>query len=595
MLRTLRVRNYAVIEDVDLALGPGLNVLTGETGAGKSILVDALALLLGERAHTDVIRTGADRARVEGVFDLGTRPDLVRLCEERGLEVADGLLVLTREVSAEGRSRAWISGSPVTATVMGEVGRALVDLHGQHEHQTLLRPDEQRGILDAYAGASELAAELRRLHEAWAAVRARRAELEEFRARVRERAELLRHQVEEIEGARVRPGEDRELEELERRWSHAEEWAALVGGLYEAWYEGDDAVVARLGALRRRADALVRIDASCADVRDALESALQVLQEAGRRLAELREGADYDPARLEDVRRRLDLLYRLKSKYGPELADVLETARRARAELDAMDEAALEWEECAERAASLERERAERARALSEARAGAAGALAREVTRLLPELGMPDGRFEVALLPLSEVGPDGAESVEFRVTLNPGFEPRPLARVASGGELSRVMLALKTVLARLDRIPTLVFDEIDAGIGGVVGARVGAMLKAVSAHHQVLVITHLPQIAARADHHVRVTKTTEAGRARALVDVVAGGERVRELARMLGGDPESEVSLEHARAMLAAADAGPRAERGVSPAATGSSEPARSARSPSSARSRARGRRRSSS
>lgn len=569
MLRELRIRNYAVIEDLDVRLEPGLNVLSGETGAGKSIIVGALSLLLGERATSDVIRAGETRAAVEGAFDLGGRPDLRRICEERAIEVEHGLLVMKREVNAEGPNRAWINGSPATAGVVGAIGRALVDLHGQHEHQTLLRAEEQRAILDAYAGAEAAAAEVRETHGALRAARRQVDEIEAERARVRERSELLRHQAEEIEAAKVRPDEDRELEEMERRLGHSEELTALSSELHDAIYARDDSVVARLAALRRRLDAFQRIDPTAAEMREALESALYTLQDLGERLAEYRDDVDHDPARLEQVRRRQDLLYRLRSKYGPTLADVIEAGRRARAELAGADEADFKLGELRARAAELESRLAAQAGRLSEARRRAAAALGREVSRLLPDLGMPDGVFEVALEPLAEVGAHGAESVEFRVTVNRGFEPRPLARVASGGELSRVMLALKTILARVDRVPALVFDEIDAGIGGVVGSRIGEQLKEVSRHHQVFVITHLAQIAARADHHLRVTKTSGGARTTAEVQAVAGEERVRELARMLGGDPESGASLEHARELLSAAESPAAAtDTGVRPRAT---------------------------
>ncbi|MBI4513910.1 MAG: DNA repair protein RecN [Gemmatimonadetes bacterium] len=555
MLRELRIRHYAVIEDLRIRLEPGLNVLTGETGAGKSIIVGALSLLLGERATADLIREGESQAVVEGVFDLRERPDLRRMCDERGIEVEDGLIVMKREVNAEGRNRAWINGSPVSATVVGEIGRALVDLHGQHEHQTLLRADEQRLVLDAYAGAGEAAAQVARLHTELHAVRREIAELEARRAQLQQRADFLRHQAQEIEAAGLRPDEDRELDELERRLSHFEELLAISSELHEAIYSGDEAIVARLAGLGRRLDALIRIDPSAAELREALESARYTLQDLGVRLGRYRGSVDHDPARLTEVRRRQDVLYRLKSKYGPTLADVIEAGRRARGELSSAEETGLELETLTERGRTLEVELAHEAQALSEARRRRGEALAREVTASLPGLGMPDGLFEVSLTPLAAIASSGAESVEFGVTVNRGFEPRPLARVASGGELSRIMLALKAILARLDRVPSLVFDEIDVGIGGIVALRVGETLKAVSGNHQVFVITHLPQIAARADHHVLVTKLTAGDRAAAVVEELSGPARVREVARLLGGDPDSEVSLRHARELLGAGKA----------------------------------------
>lgn len=552
MLVELRITNYAVIEDVALRFEPGLIVLTGETGAGKSIIVGALSLLLGERASSDVIRAGEERSVVEAAFDVSGRADLRRRCEETGIEAEDGWLILKRELNASGRNRAWINGSPATATLIGEFGQALVDLHGQHEHQALLHSGPQREILDAYAGAEGLAAELR---EAWgelSSVRREREELEDRRRRIEERAELLRHQAEEIEAAEIDSAEeDAALAEEERRLAHAEELLQRSSALYDAVYGADRSVYGLLGELRRELAALAKIDpATDAEFSELFDAAYYALQELGERIAGYRDGIELSPARLERVRARIDTLYRLKSKYGPGLEEVAEAGRHAREELDRLDLADFELEELAKRERELS-ERAERLGGdLSAERRRAAQRLEGEVTALLPELGMPDGIFEIALEERPQVTAVGAEDVEFRVTLNKGFEPRALSRVASGGELSRVMLALKTILARLDRTPTLIFDEIDSGIGGIVGGKVGEKLKAVAEAHQVFVITHLAQIAARADHHLLVSKSAHKGKSATDVSELEGDERVRDLARMLGGDPEREASLKHARDLL---------------------------------------------
>ncbi len=552
MLLELRIQDFAVIDRVAVRLAPGLNVLSGETGAGKSIVVGALSLLLGERASADLVRAGADRAVVEGVFDVAEHPDVLELLADQGLEAEDGLLILRREVSASGRGRAWVCGAATTAAFVGELGRRLVDLHGQHEHQTLLRPDEQRAILDAYAESTALAEAVRSAHARLLECRRELQELERRRAAAEQRADLLRFQAEEIEAARLREDEEELLEAEAQRLEHAEDLARLSGTLYQALYASEDAVTERLGELRRTLDHLIRIDPTQAEARELLESALYTLDELGRRMGEYAARIEHDPARLDEIRRRQDLLFRLRTKSGPTLADVIATGRRAREELDvldrsALDRRALEKEE-AEARAELERLAGE----LSARRAAAAARLAEEVGGILPELGLA-GRFEVALDPLPEIGAAGAESVEFRIALNVGFEPRPLARVASGGELSRVMLALKTILARLDQVPSLVFDEIDTGIGGVTANRVAANLRRVAECHQVFVITHLPQIAARADHHLRVEKLEADGRAATRLTELTGEERVRELARMLGGDPDSAASLEHARELLGVA------------------------------------------
>ena len=551
MLIELRVQNYAVIDRLALRLEPGLNVLTGETGAGKSILVGALSLLLGERASSDAVREGAERAVVEGVFDVADRAGIAALLEAQGLAAEDGLLILRREVAAEGRNRVWINGGAATAGALAELGGLLVDLHGQHEHQALLRADEQRAILDAYGGSAQLAAEVAAAHTRVRGASTRRAELERRRAEVQQRADQLRHQAEEIERAGLRAGEEAELEAESTRLEHVEELARLSGQLHRELYEAEDAVAARLDHLRRALDHLIRIDPPLGEWRDVLDGAFYGLEELGRRMGEYRSRLEHDPGRLEEIRGRQDLLFRLKAKYGPELEDVAEAGSRAREELDAIDRAVMDRNALAREEQAARADLAALSARLSERRRAAAARLESAIGRILPDLGMDGGRLSIALSPC-EPGSAGAETIEFRIALNAGFEPKPLARSASGGELSRVMLALKTVLAREDHVPTLVFDEIDVGIGGRVAHRVGEKLKDVAAHHQVFVVTHLAQIASRADHHLLVSKTSAEGRAATEVAELTGEARVQELARLLGGDPESAASIEHAREMLTA-------------------------------------------
>ena len=552
MLIELRIQNFAVIERLDVRLEPGLNVLTGETGAGKSIIVGALSLLLGERASSESVRAGAERAVVEGVFDVEGDGEIQALLREQGLEPEDGLLILRREVAVEGRNRAWVNGSASTAGLVGELGGRLVDLHGQHEHQALLRVDAQRDILDAYAEQADRVASLGAAHAELVAARRALEGLEARRREIEQRADFLRFQLEEIDAAELDPEEEGRLEEESRRLEHAEDLARLSESLHQGLYEGEDAVSAALGALRRELAELIRIDPSQESARELLETAYYNVEELGRRMGDYASGVEHDPARLDAIQRRQDLLYRLKGKYGPTLEDVLATAAAAREELAVVEGSSFERKSLEKREAAARAAVEEIAGALTAARTEAAERLAAEVMRVLPEVGLEGARFEVSLEPLPEPGPRGAERVEFLVAVNRGFEPKPLARVASGGELSRVMLALKTILARVDAVPTLVFDEIDAGIGGRVAVQVGRELRDVARHHQVFAITHLPQIASRADHHLLVLKGEVGGMTRTSVEELDGDERVRELARMLGGDPESETSLDHARELLRA-------------------------------------------
>lgn len=552
MLIELRIENLAVIERLSVRLDPGLNVLTGETGAGKSIIVGALSLLLGERASSDAVRTGAERAVVEGVFEIGDRPEIRAILEEQGLEAEEGLLILRREVAVEGRNRAWVNGSASTAGLVGALGVRLVDLHGQHEHQALLDVDAQREILDAYAGHGATLMEIRRAYDTLAGVRKELEGLEARRREIEQRADFVRFQLKEIEDAGIEADEEEELETEGRRLEYVEDLARHSERLGQVLYEDESSVSAVLGELRRELEELIRIDPSQEDARELLEGAYYNAEELGRRMVEYASRVEHDPGRLDAIQRRQDLLYRLKNKYGPTLQDVLETRDRAREELDTLEGASFERKALEKRLEEARGDVRALAEQVSAGRREAADRLGGEVMTVLPALGLEGGRFVVALEPLEEPGRNGAERIEFLVAVNAGFEPRPLSRVASGGELSRVMLALKTLLARVDQVPTLVFDEIDAGIGGRVAVQVGAKLREVAEHHQVFAITHLPQIASRADHHLLVQKGEGDGITRTTLAELEGDQRVRELARMLGGDPESETSLDHARELLAA-------------------------------------------
>src|SRR5688572_1357086 len=568
MLTELRIRNFAIVESLTLPLARGFNVLSGETGAGKSIIVGALGLLLGERASTDLIRTGADRATVEGVFDVADRPEIAVLLDERGIDAEESFVGLKREIVAAGRARAWVNGTTVSAAILAEVGRLLVNLHGQHEAQTLLDPDAQRRILDAFAGATESASAVHDAHDTLAHVRREIADLRRRRADAEKRADYLRHVVQEIETAKLTDGEDVRLEDEARRLENAEELRALSTAIVESIEGEDESVLQRLASVERVLSSIQRVDPTLARLQELYDTAYYNLEALAREMSEYEASVELDPARLEEVRRRRDQLYRLTKKYGPTLLDVIEAGRAARGELDLVDSADLDLRTLEDREHTASQALIERAAALSSLRAQASERLGRAVDDVLPDLGMPDGRFHAALVPLREIGADGAEAVEFRVSLNVGHEERPLARVASGGELSRVMLALKTILARLDRVPTLIFDEVDAGIGGRVGLQVGETMRRVASYHQVFAITHLPQIAARAHHHILVSKGARGGVTTADVAVLDGDPRVAELARMLGGDPESEVSRAHARELLDTA-AALAADAPAAPAARG--------------------------
>ncbi len=566
MLTELRVRDLAVIADVTLPLSPGLNVLTGETGAGKSMLVDALALLLGERASSDVVRPGAEKTVIEGAFEFAPAA-LSRLAPPfaaLGVEVDDGRLVLKREISGEGRSRAWVNGSPTTVSVLAQLGALLVDLHGQHETQSLLRPDAQRDMLDAYADAALERTAVRDAHERLHELERREEELTARREEVRRKADYLRHVVEEIERAAPQAGEVDSLEVEAKRLAHADELGRLSRELEQAL---DTAGLSRAAKLFA---GLTRLDPSVAKWQELLDGAFAHVTELAQAARDYAAAIESDPQRLGAVEQRRDVLFRLTQKYGPTLPDALATRDRAARELELLDTADLDLRQIAALRETAAADFARACSALTAKRKGGAERLATAVNALLPALGMEGGRFAVRLLPLPGTDRDsfraprsqGAEDVTFEVQLNVGLEARPLAKVASGGELSRLMLALKVVLAEHDAVPTLVFDEVDQGIGGEVGARVGEALATVSRAapegRQALVITHLPQIGAYADHHLVVAKGARGGIATSDVQVVTGEARTRELARMLG-DPDMRTALSHAAELLRKASVSPAA------------------------------------
>jgi len=563
MLRELRIRNFAVVENLTVPFAPGFNVLTGETGAGKSILVDAILLLRGARAQTDVIRADAETATVEAVFEVSD--GAVATLDEAGLPLEDGEVVIRRELSRSGRHRAFVNDAAVTVGLLERLGDALVQVHGQHEHQRLLEPTRQLDVLDRFADAEPL-------RERFAALFAKhaeaRAELERRRGAARDRAQrqdLLRFQVSELDAARVRVGEDDELRTERRRLQHAERFAAGLQEVASLLHADAASATARLARAGRVLSDLGRLDPAFAAPAETLDAARAHVEDTLAAVRGLRDTIVFEPGRLEGSDERLDALTRLKRKYGDSEEALLRFRADAAAELDRLERHEELLAEDERRLAELEAEMVSAARALGAARREAAAKLGPRVQRELRQLGMDRAAFEVATIDLAagDWGLRGAERVEFRFTANPDEPNRPLARIASGGELARTMLALQVVLSGDDDAPTMVFDEVDAGIGGRAASVVGDKLAALGGSRQVLCVTHLAPIAALADQHVRVAKSVRGGRTRATTAVIAGDERAAEIARMLGGDASGAAALDHARALLRARRARPARSRGV--------------------------------
>jgi DNA repair protein RecN (Recombination protein N) len=554
MLRELRIRNLAVIETVSVPFEAGLNVLTGETGAGKSILVDALLLVRGARAQADAIRTEADVATVEAVFDVEGDGEVARVLESAGLATEDGELVIRRELARSGRHRAFVNDSPVTVAFLERLGDHLVDVHGQHEQQRLVEPSAQLELLDRFAEAEALRARVGDLH---ARVRDAEAAIADLRRRVRDaaqREDLLRFQLSELDAARLRSGEEEALRTEQRRLQHAERFTTGITEVTDALRDDESSALARVARAAKILRDLGRLDPAFAAPAESLDAGAAQVEEALLALRELRAAISSDPSAREAIEDRLDVLTRLKRKYGDSVEAMLAFRQTAADELDrlARHDELLAAEEA--RLATARGEALAVAGELSAARRAAATRLSTLVQKEVRALGMERAVFEVALeaLAADQLSARGLERAEFRFGANPGEDVRPLARVASGGELSRTMLALEVVLSTADRIPTMVFDEVDAGIGGRTAGALAQKLSAVASRRQVLCVTHLAPIAAAAHHHVRVVKSVRAGRTRATVESLKADERVEEIARMLGGEPPTAAALGHARELLGA-------------------------------------------
>jgi DNA repair protein RecN (Recombination protein N) len=548
MLRLLSIRDFVVVEALDLELGRGFTALTGETGAGKSILLDALALLLGDRFELRQLRSGSARAELAAEFDLDDRPEVGAWLAEHGLAAEDSLL-LRRTLDAQGKSRAWINGRPATLAQLQEVGEMLVNIHGQHAHQALLRAEPQRSLLDAFGGFATLAAEVAAAWQVWQAALAQRDAAAHAAASTVAERDRLAERRDELESLRVGPGEWEALSLAQTRLAHAAGLLEAAAAAEDALTEGDDALCHRLGTLAGRIGAQAVHDPALLEVGALLESARIALEEAGRALRNYRDRLELDPAELAATEERLAALHDAARRHRVRPDDLPELLAQTQAQLALLQESA-DAAALARRAAQAEADYQALASQLSAKRQFAASELDDRVGALMQDLAMAGGRFETGLEPLAAPAAYGLEQVEFRVSGHPQQPLAPLARVASGGELSRIALAVEAASAEVASIPTLIFDEVDVGIGGTVAATVGRLMHALARRRQVLCVTHLPQVAACADAHFRVAKQGDASSVRTDVEALAGDARVEEIARMLAGSEITERTRAHARELL---------------------------------------------
>jgi DNA repair protein RecN (Recombination protein N) len=549
MLRALSIRDYVIVERLDLELAAGFTALTGETGAGKSILLDALMLALGERAEPGVVRAGAQRAEVSADFDASSVAGVREWLAAQDLDDGEGACLLRRTIDTAGRSRGFVNGRPATAAQLRELGEMLVDIHGQHDHQLLLKRDRQRMLLDAYGGSEALAHDVAARFAAWRKLAEQRAARERAQATSARERELLAHEIRDLESLAFEPGRWLEDEAEHRRLAHAQELIATVSECAEALDESEESATARLASAVSRLAEAAALDPALEDALRDAQAANVHAAEAAQQLRRYLQRLEVDPGRLGQLDARMKAVFDSARKYRVEPAE-LPTAlgeRRSRlAELGGEESLeALRTQEARHELAYREA-----AQALSKERRAAARRLGTEVTKTMQKLAMPGGRLEVALENLETPGVGGLESVELQVAAHEGQALAPLARVASGGELSRLSLAIQVLLSGEASVPTLIFDEVDAGIGGAVAEVVGQLLQSLSRHHQVLSVTHLAQVAVHARTQLRVAKQPGAGGTFATVETLDAPERIAEVARMLGGLKITEATRRHAQEML---------------------------------------------
>ncbi len=561
MLTQLTISNFAIISHLEINFKHGLNILSGETGAGKSIIINAVNLILGGRASADLIRSGSNEARVEALFSLPEALALSELLSEFGLPFS-GELLIRRTISREGRNKIMINDAMVTLQTLSRIGAMLISISGQHEHQLLLRPDNHLYLLDEFGRLTDERLELADCFDQYQSLKEDLDRLEREIKASEERQELTRFQMKEIEMARIQESEDGLLEEERKRLRYAEQLMEMVAESYQLLYEKGDSVLSEISLCVKQMEKGVELDKRLSGIRDALTSARVELEEAALELRDLQKTITIDPSRLEAVEERLQLLNRLKRKYGPSLDDVRSFRERLAAMVDHLDQKKAEQQSMGERLKDTERDIEGRATRLSDKRKRVAEGLEKSVEGEMRLLDMGGTRFEVRFhqevgaekddpeIRMRGIKADGQDRVEFMLAPNVGEELRPLSRIASGGELSRIMLAMKTILARTASVETLIFDEVDSGIGGATAEVVGEKLQSLAEYHQILCITHLPQIASKGHAHFLVEKRVKDKRAQTIISELDAEARVKEIARLLGGKVVSPEAMAHAREMM---------------------------------------------
>jgi DNA repair protein RecN (Recombination protein N) len=567
MLKSLRIRNYALVDRLEVDFRPGLNIISGATGAGKSIIVGAVNLILGERASSEAVRTGFDKAGIEGEFRLREDPALKDLLVKLGAIPEEGILIIRREISPKGQNKCFLNDRLITLATLKSIGDRLADLHGQHEHQSLLNVERHIEYLDDYAN---LGAIIARVGELFHLLKKKRRDLEELRSgkhREEERRKLHQFQIQEIEKANLSRDEEERLGEQRKVLENAEALFEATSQLYHQLHEGEDSILDRLSSVSRELKKSHQMDTRLKEPAQTLETCVIGLQDAARFLEDYKAHLEFDPEKLEMIRERLNLLNTLKRKYDKGIQEILAYKDQMQGELERIESKDELIGDLEREIVGLSRDLREECSLLSQKRKANASRLSTGIQKALAGLGMPKTKFEIRITQRADenglleingkryfVDERGMDQVEFFVCPNPGEDLKPLAKIASGGEISRIMLALKSILAKVDRLETVIFDEIDLGIGGEVASAVGKSLRNLASSHQVIVITHLQQIASQADHHFNVFKESAKGRTVTRIRILDRDERVEEIARMISGEKVSSVTLRQAKEMIKPAD-----------------------------------------
>jgi DNA repair protein RecN (Recombination protein N) len=565
MLKSLYVKDYALIEETSVEFGRGLNIITGETGAGKSILIDAMGLLLGERASSEVVRKGSSKSIVEGIFDVEANEKVKNILEENEIEFLPEL-IMRREISLKGSNRCFVNDTPAQLSLVKDLGNLLVDLHGQHEHQSLLRTETHIDFLDEFGNNDNLLKEYMRYYSELSKLTNELKELKEKESSLKEKRDLYAFQIKEIDTVSPVEDEEEKLNDDLNILENSEKLLELTSGIYQSLYEAEDSVQDSLGKIQNSLEELAAIDKSFSETLGEFESVLTLVNDISKFIRDYNSKIELDPEGLETLRERLAALNLLKKKYGGSINKIIEHRKKIGAEFELAENYADSISELQKKIKETKEKCGSAAESLSKARSSTAKKIEKEIQETLNYLGISNSVFKVSIThQLAESGTvssviiggknyscdaKGYDNVEFFISTNLGEDPKPLAKVASGGEISRVMLALKTILAKSDKIPLLIFDEIDTGVSGRIAQKVGQALKSLAEFHQIISITHLPQIAGAAEHHYAVEKKTIEGRVVSSIRKLDKDERIKEVAKLMSGENITEASLKGARELI---------------------------------------------